>query len=162
MKPPPEIKSGGYGAYLFILSKPANLPQRTDRTRPEVQLITVPRLGASVVYEVQGTIQRKGNLLKLEMTPPTKTVPLKIRHEFENTGNAEVVLDGSFHITDSKNALVGKGTLRPLKTFPGEKAVTETTWPQSLPPGHYTLLVTLELGPDGREAIVREIPFEVS
>ncbi len=162
VSPPPEVTAGGYGAYLFILGQPAeNLSKSGKSGKPEVQLVTVPRLGISVVYEVKGTVQRKGDLTHLDFTPPTASEPLKIRHGFVNTGNAEVVLTGTFHILNESNLLVGKGTLRTLKTFPGEKAFMETSWEQSLPAGRYKMLLTFELGPDSQEAVVREINFEV-
>lgn len=160
--PPSEATSGGYGAYLFFVAKPAEPPAPSAADKPEVQLITVPRLGISVIYEVEGTIQRQGELTDLTFTPPTLSEPMKVRHGFQNTGNAEVILTGNFHILDEAGALAGKGTLKTLKTFPGEAGVTETTWYEPLPPGHYALLFTFELGPDAQDAIVREEEFDVS
>ena len=161
VSPPPDVQSGGYGAYLFFIGHPI-LPEKGKSEKASVQLVTVPRLGVSVVYEVEGTIRRKGELLKLKMTPPSGAQPMKIRHEFKNTGNAEVVLTGSFHILDAKGLLAGKGALRTLKTFPGETGVAETTWQEDLPPGRYTLMITLELGPDAEQVIVRELPLEIA
>lgn len=160
VSPPPDVKAGGYGAYLFFIGRPI-LPQQRDTEKPTVQMVTVPRLGISVVYEVAGTQQRKGDLRKLELLPPTKSEPLKIRHEFKNTGNAEVVLSGSFHILDPQEVLAGKGNLRILKLFPGETGAAETTWEGDLPPGKYKVMVTVEIGPDAQQVIVREFPLEV-
>lgn len=161
VSPPPEIQSGGYGAYLFFISKPvyADPPNKSDK--PEVRLVTVPRLGVSVIYEVAGTLQRKGDLLDLKLTPPTATEPMRIRHAFRNTGNAEVVLTGSFHIMDSEGLLVGKSLLKLLKTFPGETGAMESTWNSSLPKGRYTALFTFELGPDAETAVVKDLEFDV-
>jgi hypothetical protein len=161
VSPPPEIQAGGYGAYLFFIAKPVygDLPGKSDK--PEVRLITVPRLGVSVIYEVAGTVRREGNLLDLKLTPPTATEPMRIRHAFKNTGNAEVVLTGSFHIMDSQGLLVGKSMLKLLKTFPGETGVMESAWNSSLPEGRYTALITFELGPDAETAVVKELEFDV-
>lgn len=161
VSPPPEIQTGGYGAYLFFIARPvyAGPPDKSDK--PEVRLVTVPRLGVSVVYEVEGTLQRKGDLLDLKLTPPGATEPMRIRHEFRNTGNAEVVLTGSFHVLDPEGLLVGKGTLKTLKTFPGEAGAIESTWNTTLPKGRYTALITFELGPDAETAIVKELEFVV-
>ena len=162
VSPPPEVRSGGYGAYLFFIGRPI-LPQETEKKKEaSVQLVTVPRLGVSVVYEVEGTIQRKGKLLALEVTPPSGARPMKIRHRFKNTGNAEVILTGSFHILDPQGLLVGKGSLKAIKTFPGETGGTETEWQEALPPGRYKVMVTLELGPDATQVIVREFPLDVT
>lgn len=161
VSPPPEIQSGGYGAYLFFVAKPVYGPRTEKSDLPEVRLVTVPRLGVSVVYEVEGTIQRRGDLVSLKLVPPTAAEPLRIRHEFKNTGNAEVVLAGSFHVLDPQGLLVGKGSLKTLKTFPGESGAMESTWEATLPKGHYTALITFELGPDAETAVVRELEFDV-
>ncbi len=161
VSPPPEIKAGGYGAYLFFIGSPAQRAGAKDTSQPQVQLVTVPRLGVTLIYEVEGTIQRKGELSKLEFTAPQKGQPMKFLYEFVNTGNAEVVLTGNFHVMDSENRLAGKGSLKAIKTFPGERGLTETTWEQPLPPGKYTLLVTFELGPDAEEGIVKELHFDI-
>lgn len=159
--PPPEVRSGGYGAYLFLLAEPARdlAPEAADR--PQVQFVTVPRMGVSVVYEVEGAVERTGELLELDFKPPGPDRPLSIRYGFLNTGNAEVVLTGTFHILNAENLLLGKGGIGTLKTFPGEKGYAEAVWDQTLPPGRYTLLLSMELGPDAREAIVREFSFSV-
>jgi len=162
VSPPPEARSGGYGAYLFFVGRPVKPEEAVKKDKATVQMVTVPRLGVSVVYEVAGTLHRGGELLRLDLTPPSGARPMTIRHEFKNTGNAEVVLAGSFHLLDEKNLLAGKGTLRMLKTFPGETGIAETTWAEALPPGRYKLMVTLELGPDAEQVIVREFPLDVS
>lgn len=162
VSPPPGARAGGYGAYLFFVGRPVRAEEAQDRTKATVQMVTVPRLGVSVVYEVKGTIRRGGELLGLKLTPPSGARPMTIRHEFKNTGNAEVVLAGSFHFLDEKNLLAGKGTLRALKTFPGETGVAETTWAEELSPGLYKVMVTFELGPDAEQVIVREFPLEIA
>lgn len=162
VSPPREIRSGGYGAYIFLIGRPILPEKEKGEKETSVQLVTVPRLGVSVVYEVEGTIQREGNLLALEVTPPSGARPMKIRHQFKNTGNAEVILTGSFHVLDPQGLLVGKGSLKALKTFPGETAVTETEWQEPLSPGRYKVMVTLELGPDASQVIVREFPLDVT
>jgi hypothetical protein len=162
LSPPPEVTSGGYGAYLFLIAGPAEIAEKKQPKTPQAKLITIPRLGVSVIYEVEGTVRRQGNLVNLDFSPPTASNPMKIRYLFENTGNAETVLTGTFHVLDAQNILVGKGSLQTVKTFPGERAGAETLWAQRLPRGRYTALLTFELGPDPEEAIVRELAFEVA
>ncbi len=162
LSPPPEIASGGYGAYLFLIATPEETRGKKESDTPQARLMTVPRLGVSVIYEVAGAIQRSGNLTNLDFTPPTASDPMKVRYVFQNTGNAEVVLAGTFHILDAENVLIGKGSLQAVKTFPKEQGTAETIWTQRLPPGRYTVLLTFELGPDPQEAIVRELSFEVT
>jgi len=162
VSPPPSVKGGGYGAYLFFVGKPIQPVPKEIPGKAAVQLVTIPRLGVSVVYEVAGTIQRRGTLLRLEVVPPSGAEPLKVRHQFKNTGNAEIWLTGSFHLLDEQGLLVGKGTLKTLKTFPNETGISETAWQGALSPGRYKLMVTLELGPDADQVIVREFPLEIT
>ena len=162
VSPPPDVKEGGYGAYLFFIGRPVRPAGENPKEKASVQLVTVPRLGVSVVYEVEGTVQRKGELQRLDVAPPTVSQPMKIRHQFKNTGNAEIWLAGSFHILDEQGLLAGKGTLRTLKTFPGETGLSETVWQEALPPGRYKLMVTFELGPNADQVIVREVPLEIT
>ena len=159
--PPPDAQAGGYAAYLFVSGGPAEPLDKSKSDKPQVGFVTVPRLGISVMYEIAGTVHREGKLLSLQMTPPSKGQPLKLRYEFANTGNAEVILEGFFHLLDPEGMLVGKGSIQTLKSFPGERGFGETTWEETLPPGKYTLLATFELGPDAASAIVRELEFEV-
>ncbi len=162
VSPPPEVKDGGYGAYLFFIGKPVRPAGEKTKQKAAVELVTVPRLGVSVVYEVEGTIRRKGELQRLEVVPPSSSGPMKIRHQFKNTGNAEIWLTGNFHILDEQGLLAGKGTLKTLKTFPGESGFSETVWQDALAPGRYKLMVTFELGPNADQVIVREVPLEIS
>jgi hypothetical protein len=162
LTPPGEITSGGYGAYLFVLATPQQPDRMKNPKTPQATLVTIPRLGVSVIYEVEGAIQRKGNLKELDFIPPTASNPMEIRYRFENTGNAEVILTGTLHITDSQDMLVGKGSLEAIKTFPKEEGRGKIVWTQHLPKGRYTALVTFELGPDPEEIIVREFHFEVT
>ena len=161
VSPPPDVESGGYAAYLFFFGGPASIPEPTDTGLPALRMITVPRLGVTIMYEVEGAISRTGELVNLTFTAPTSTEPLRLRYEFKNTGNADIILDGSFHILDAEGNLIGRGGLESLKTFPGDEGVRETQWKGGIPPGHYTLLVTFELGPNATEAIVRELEFDV-
>jgi len=161
VSPPPDVESGSYAAFLFFLGTPASMAEPEDTGLPQVRVVTVPRLGVSVFFEVEGAIRRTGELLNLEYTVPTSTQPLSFRYEFKNTGNADIRLTGSFHILDAEGNLVGKGGTVTLHTFPGGGGIGETSWKGEILPGHYTLLVTFELGPNATEAIVRELEFDV-
>ncbi len=160
--PPPEATEGGFAAYLFVTGAPSELPGGEDSDKPRVGFVTIPRMGISVMYEIEGTVQRTGEMVSFDFIPPSETDPMKLRYEFANTGNAEVVLDGSFHVLDEEGLLAGKGALKTLKSFPGEQGFGETAWDHPLEPGKYTLLATFEMGPDATDAIVRELEFEIS
>lgn len=162
VSPPPDVVSGGYFAYIFFTGNPvASAPPKTDDQQVAIQLVMVPRFGTTVTYEIEGTVKRTGELLKLDFEPPTTKRPLKLRYEFKNTGNSNVKLTGAFHILDSEGNLVGKGDVAELKTLPGDQGVIATEWAGDISPGHYNLILTLELGPDATEVIVKELEFDV-
>ncbi|PIQ82147.1 MAG: hypothetical protein COV76_05260 [Candidatus Omnitrophica bacterium CG11_big_fil_rev_8_21_14_0_20_64_10] len=161
VSPPPSVTSGGYSAYLFLRGQPAEGFDERDADRPQVRLVTIPRMGVSVIYEVEGTVERTGELTSLEFQPPADGKPMRVLYGFRNTGNAEVVVAASYHILDGQGRMAGNGALRTMKSFPGDAGKAETTLTDALAPGKYTMLITFELGPDSTEAIVRELEFEV-
>lgn len=161
VSPPPQIKEGGFAAYLFIKGAPADYSENQQSEKAGVQVVTIPRLGMSVIYEIEGTVKRTGELASLEIKPPTKTTPFVLRYNFKNTGNADIDLTGSFHIIDSKGNLAAKNTIKGMKTFPGDQGFGETEWKGDLAPGHYSILLTFELGPDATESVVKELPFDI-
>jgi hypothetical protein len=161
---PPADVSGSKAGVIFFRGIPV-LPDKTiEADKPTTTVQVQPRLGVLVFYEAQGTIQRTGKLQNLfyESPVPAAGQPLKIIYEFENTGNADILLSGTFYILDQNKALVAKGDLTPIRTFPGDKGSAQTVWSESIAPGKYQLVVTLELGPDAQESIVREFEFSVT
>ena len=158
--PPPNVVSGGYAAYIFFLGEKAVVGAQS--TRETLEMVTVPRLGISIFFEVQGAVTRTGKLLDFSVKPPRGPEPLKIGYKFQNTGNADIELTGNFHLLDSRGNLAGKGPITTFRTFPGETSRADTTWVGDLAPGHYTAVVTFELGPNSTEALVKEIEFDVA
>ena len=157
---PPADSSGGFACVVFLRAVPPP-PEKTagsqDQTQATVQI--QPRLGAMVFYEIEGTVKRTGKLVDLKYEPPKEGSPLKIFYTFQNTGNTDILLSGTFYVLDSNKALAAKGDLEPVRTFPGDQGYGETQWTGTLPSGTYRLVVSLELGPDTQEVIVKELDF---
>ena len=160
---PPADTMGGFSCVVFFRGIPfVENPKGGDEVQTQTTVQIQPRLGAMVFYEIQGTVKRSAELLDLKSEPPSATTPLKIRYNFKNTGNTDVLISGTFYILDANKALTAKGDLKTMRMFPGEKGADETEWTSSLAPGKYQLVVTFELGPDAREVIVKELEFSVS
>lgn len=160
---PPAESSGGSACVVFFRGIPlveTEVPQGPTEARTTIQI--QPRLGAMVFYEIEGTVKRTGNILSLAHEPPTSASPLRILYVFKNSGNADILITGTFYVLDQKKTLVAKGDLTPLRTFPGDEGGSETEWTGTLPQGAYHLVVTFELGPDAQEVIVKELDFTVA
>jgi hypothetical protein len=160
----PQDASGGSAAVIFFrgttLDEESETPGETSTPVTSVQI--QPRLGVLVFLDVTGTINRTGNLQDFSVIPPAQDEPLKIRYVFENAGNADILVEGSFYVLDQNHALVVKENLNPMRTFPGDRGASQTIWEGVLQPGKYHLVASYELGPDSTEAIVREADFTVS
>ena len=157
----PADASGGYACVIFFRGLPAFESDAPSDGKPQTSVVVQPRIGTLLFFETEGTTQRKGELLTLSYEPPKEDRPLLLQYEFKNTGNTDVLLTGHFHIMDDTKALVSKGDLTPIRTFPGDQGIAQTEWTGVLVPGTYQLVITMELGPDAQEVIVREIPLKI-
>jgi hypothetical protein len=155
--PPPGAEGGKAGIVFF---KVVPTVDGTDM-QATATVVIQPRMASLIFFEIEGTVQRTGQLIEMAYETPKEENPLKIKYEFENTGNTDILISGTFHILDVTKALIAKGKLHPLRTFPGDRGAGETQWSGLLPPGNYELLVTLELGPDAQEVIMREFTFSI-
>ena len=159
---PPKDSVGGSACVVFLRGIPtASNPDLKEETQAQATIQIQPRLGAMVFYEIEGTLRRTGKLLDLKYEPPSAGKPLKLLYVFENTGNADVLVSGTFYVLDANKTLVAKGDLEPIRTFPGDKGYGETAWETTLPSGTYQLVVTFELGPGTQEVIVKELQFSI-
>lgn len=160
---PPRDSAGGFVCVVFFRGVPlVEEGPVTPVTQPQATIQIQPRLGAMVFYEIEGTVKRTGTLLSFAHEPPAATRPLRIFYLFKNTGNADILISGTFFILDQNKALAAKGDLKPIRTFPGDEGAAETEWVGSLTSGTYRLVVTFELGPGPQEVIVKELDFTVA
>lgn len=158
----PDGIKGTKGAALFFRAVPLDeTKQQADEDKPSTSVQLQPRLGVLVFFDVEGSLNRIGELKDLTWEAPTADKPLILRYVFQNTGNADILLTGNFLIMDAKQILAAKGDLSPIRTFPGDKGMAETSWPGLLSPGDYHLIATFELGPDAAQVIVKEIDLVV-
>ena len=160
---PPDA-SGGRASVIFFRGMPSadkSGDALADPARPTTTVQIQPRIGVLVFYEAQGTVQRTGKLEEFKVTPPGEESPLVLQYTFENTGNTDILLSGNFYILAPDQALAAKGAINTVRTFPGDRGLTETLWEGELDPGQYHLVASFELGPDSQEVIVREANFEV-
>jgi len=158
----PTDAVGGHAAVIFFRGMPAaqNGDER-DPSKPTTSVQIQPRIGVLVFHEAKGTVQRTGKLSDFVVQPPVDGEPLSMTYLFENTGNVDILLEGSFYVLGANNALAAKGRINTLRTFPEDRGSSGTEWEGALDSGEYHLVASFELGPDGQEVIVREADFEV-
>lgn len=160
---PPADSTGGSACVVFFKGIPSpDQKSNGNAAQPQATIQIQPRLGAMVFYEIEGTVTRTGVLVHLTHEPPTAQKPLKISYVFRNTGNADILISGTFYILDQNKALMTKENLKPIRTFPGDEGIGETEWVGSLAPGRYQLVVTFELGPGTQEVVVKELELSIA
>ncbi len=159
----PSDASGGKAAVVFFTGVPGTAPQKgSEKEKPATSIQIVPRLGILVFFETKGTVKRSGKITDFSVHPPVKDSPMVMDYSFENLGNADIFVSGTFYILDPNKALVAKDNLDSLRTFPADKGLGKTQWKGILDPGSYHLVATFELGPDTEEVIVKETDFAVA
>lgn len=157
VSPPADMQGGASGVIFFVGTGVTKDEGKNTSGKPRTTITIQPRLGALVFFESEGTVKRSGRLVgDIRYEAPSADQPLKISYEFANEGNSDILVTGTFHVMDMDNALVAKENLNPIRTFPGDKGRSETQWSGELEPGTYHVIVSLELGPDAQETIVRE------
>jgi len=161
MAVPPDA-AGGHAAVVFFRGMPAEQNGvENDPSKPTTSVQIQPRIGVLVFHEAKGTVQRTGKLEDFAVQAPLDGEPLSMTYRFENTGNVDILLEGSFYVLGANNALAAKGRINTVRTFPGDRGLSMTEWEGALDSGKYHLVASFELGPDGQEVIVREADFEV-
>ncbi|RKY32287.1 MAG: hypothetical protein DRP74_02945 [Candidatus Omnitrophota bacterium] len=135
----PDGASGGHYAVMFFESF---LSDNTDKENIGVGVAL--RMGSLFYVEPEGTIKREAVLSGLAVKREDSGFALTFN--FENTGNTDIVTEGSFHIIDKSGMVYARGELSQVYTFPGDKGVLQAQWQEPLPAGKYDLVVTLDLG----------------
>ena len=151
----PADASGGRYAVLFFESL-------LTRSQPDQTGVTVQytgRLGVLFEVEVAGSVERAGEVTGLKIGRPDEDRPLALSYSFSNTGNVAARPKAFFNITDETGRYFGRGEFNQLYTFPGRSGSAKTEWTGNLPPGDYTVLLTVDLGEN--QALVSEQPLSV-
>ena len=158
----PADASGGKAAVVFFTGIPGNPPSGgSQKEKPAASIQIVPRLGALVFFETEGTLKKDGQISDFSVQPLPESSSLEVRYSFENLGNTDIFVAGTFYILDPNKALVAKDNLGSMRTFPGDKGAEKTRWKGILTPGSYHLVATFELGQDTEEVIVKEADFVI-
>lgn len=151
---PPDAK----GSYFSVMFIETILGSAVDDEG--VNVLVAGRIGALFFIEVKGTGNREGKIESVTITPPQGNSPLYIETDFHNTGNVDIALEGNYLMIGADGAVVGRGELAKIYTFPGDKGISKTEWVGRLAKGDYELILTYNLGKG--KTLVEERTFTVT
>ena len=146
---------GGRYAVLFFESA-LGLAPKNERG---VTVQYTGRLGSLFEIEVAGQVKRTGTVTGPALGRPDEHRPLSLSFSFTNTGNVVIRPKAYFNIVDEAGRYFGRGEFNQLYTSPGRSGSAKAEWSGSLPPGRYTVVLTVEVG--ASDVLVMEQPLQV-
>ena len=155
VKCPADAKGGHYAVMFFETS----LGEVEDEEG--VNVTVLGRLGSLFCVEPGETINRKAELSNLSIV---RNKGIDIELQFKNTGNIDIITEGTFYLMDRKGIIAARGEFNKIYTFPGDKAVISSGISEQaaseIPEGEYDLVVTIDLGgiPEVLEARLKVKP----
>ena len=153
---PADASAGGRYAVMFFESA-------LGKGKPDEQGVSVQytgRIGTLFEVQVAGTVERVGEITKVEIGTVSEDRPLRLIYTFINKGNIVLRPKTIFNIVDALGHYFGRGEFKPLYIFPGRSGSSATEWKGSLKPGDYTLVLTGDLGE--HQVVVAEHPLHVA
>lgn len=153
----PKDAVGGHYSVMFFETGSGDATMQ-DEEGNDVLVKILNRLGALFYVEPAGTIQKTAQLENLVITHNRND--LTVSGVFSNTGNADIVTQGTFNVLDADGYVYARGSFHEVFTLPGDKApVSAVASSVNLKPGNYDMLISLEYETGG--AFVQELSFKV-
>ncbi len=145
----PRDAQGGHYAVLFfetLIASPANI---AFKQKMQAAVTANLRLGAIFYLEAKGTVKRTIDLGKFSLSKDPRRKTYSLASSFKNTGNADIITGGTFHIMDKKGKIIARGKFQDTYTMPGDKAEVKAEYKDVLPKGKYDIVVTIGLAAGG-------------
>ncbi|OLE55444.1 MAG: hypothetical protein AUG51_03010 [Acidobacteria bacterium 13_1_20CM_3_53_8] len=159
----PLTAAGGYyTAPLFetdAVDSPALAAQLPGTTRATIRV----RFQGLILLTTEDATEYNVEIMGGRVAPPTDSSPLEMQLDVRNRGTAHARVRGLFALFDEAGRLMGRGRIDEKRYMPGQRDLFRGTWAGTLPPGHYTAVVTLSYDRAGMEpaTLVYEMPFDV-
>ncbi len=153
---PVDASAGGRYSVMFFESA-------LGKGKPDEQGVSVQytgRIGSLFEVQVAGTVERVGEITKIETGTVSEDRPLSLSYTFVNKSNIVLRPKTIFNIVDASGRYFGRGEFKQLYTFPGRSGSSTTEWKGSLKPGDYTLVLTADVGE--HQVVVAEHPLHVA
>ena len=166
----PEEAKGAYFSVMFFettfLPGLEGLPMSPDQLKVGTSLNV--KLGTLFYIEVEGSVERSGELSKLSVGQDPAARYFTADVNFKNTGNTDITTHGNFDLIDAKGIVYARGEFNDSYTLPGQEAKLTSIWKKLIDSGRYDLVITLDLGRSIEEAglgrgpvIVKEADIEI-
>jgi hypothetical protein len=154
--PPSGDTPGGHYSVIFVESKPELVQPGTAERKA---LFSNVRLGILVMLAQEGTEQFKLDITDAHLTLPGQSRNLRLDFDLANASNTHVFPRPTLAILDSKKQLVGKAEGDTKRFLPQQRDHLAITWPNALPAGAYTGILTIVYGDN--KVFTQEFPFSV-
>lgn len=160
----PANATGGYYTIPYFQGEQAEEPNHPSQRKLTAEYSVAVRLGGLLMFATTAGSEYKFEVTGGAVQPPTATSPLSLELEAQNSGNAHVLLRGTYAFLDANGRIAGRGQLEEQRYLPGQRRSFKADWAGELAPGHYTTLLTLTYPRAGSTptSFVYEIPFDVS
>ncbi len=147
-----NVPADAKGSYYSVLFFETRLGDAKEMDGSNV--LVAGRIGALFFIRIKGTTQQAGEVKSIQIKPPVENQPMEITTTFQNTGNVDITLNGTFLVMDTEGKVLGRGDLVTIYTFPGATETRKSQWIGKLPKGSHELVLTYDLGLG--KAIVKE------
>lgn len=154
--PPPAGTPGGHYAVLFIESR----PQLVQPATPEHKaLFANVRLGALLMLTQEKTEDYQVEVSDARLTLPGQARNLRLDFVLANRSNTHILPMAKLGVLDASHKLLGRAEADVRRFLPEQRDSVTIAWPQALPPGEYTAVLTIVYGDN--KLYTQEFPFRV-
>jgi hypothetical protein len=138
----PDKAAGAYYSVLFF-ENAAN-EDTIEEGKIGAGISVAVRVASLIYVDIKDTVTRKADIGALSGRKTEEGYAFDIA--FHNTGNGDIAAGGSYHIMDRQDLIVARGELIPGYTMGGESAKMHVLWKDTIPPGDYIFVATIDLG----------------
>lgn len=160
----PQTAAGGYYTMPIFEAMPADQPIPTAARQQGTATASIAvRFRGLMMVTTLDAAEYNVEILGGRVSPPSASSELVIELDLHNRSTAHVRVRGAFAILNSSETLAGRGTIQEKRYLPGQRNRLSTGWAGTLPPGEYTVVVTLSYDRVGSEpaTLVYELPLVV-
>jgi hypothetical protein len=153
----PADAVGGHYGVMFFETEGGEMAQTTeDGATAFVKVLN--RVGALFYAEPEGTVKKTAEVRSLNIEQKLNDVIVTVA--FENTGNTDIAVSGSFDVLDDDGFVYVRGAFEDTYTLPADKAeLRSVASSANLKGGRYDLLITLDFQNGG--SLIQEASFVV-
>lgn len=157
----PKGEEGTHWTMFLVEGSPEAITTRKEGKSLFSVMATVA-YGIKIYQTDPATAQRKGKITNLDIATLSKSeeTEIKVKIEFENTGNTHLEPEGQVEIRNEKGETVATADIKRCPILPGRKRILEIPFKEkNLQPGRYLALAVLDFG--GSYLVAGQRVFEI-